>query len=177
MTASRWWVSSVRTPVATVTPVAAVSPIACLRHWPPARVAARRSRTVPVTRPRAMSTCAARNATLATCAPAVAWDGGPVGLTAMPSRNAPMTAEALAVPPGLGARALPWHLWLWDPYWILGGLLFLVVACRRPRSRDDRTHCRGCCRSATAADRVAQTTDRWCRAEPDGQRPAAPRTR
>lgn len=30
-------------------------------------------------------------------------------------QHALMRSGALAVPHGLGARALPWHLWLWDP--------------------------------------------------------------
>lgn len=39
-----------------------------------------------------------------------------------------MRTGATAIPAGLGGHALPWHLWLWDPYWILGGVLFLLAA-------------------------------------------------
>ncbi len=39
-----------------------------------------------------------------------------------------MKTGAITIPHGLGARALPWHLWLWDPYWIVGGVLFLAAA-------------------------------------------------
>ncbi|MGI8428013.1 MAG: DUF3995 domain-containing protein [Solirubrobacteraceae bacterium] len=39
-----------------------------------------------------------------------------------------MKTDATTIPASLGARALPWHLWLWDPYWILGGVLFLAAA-------------------------------------------------
>jgi hypothetical protein len=46
-----------------------------------------------------------------------------------------MKTGATAIPPGLGADALPWHLWLWDPYWILGGLLFLLAAAASARPR------------------------------------------
>jgi hypothetical protein len=53
-------------------------------------------------------------------------------------QHALMRSGALAVPHGLGARALRWHLWLWDPYWILGGLLFLAPrAVNVPGSRAD----------------------------------------
>ncbi len=34
----------------------------------------------------------------------------------------------LAVPSGLGEAALPWHLLLWDPVWIVGGALFTLAA-------------------------------------------------
>ncbi len=34
----------------------------------------------------------------------------------------------LAVPAGLGEAALPWHLLLWDPVWIVGGALFTLAA-------------------------------------------------
>lgn len=34
----------------------------------------------------------------------------------------------IAVPAGLGEAALPWHLWLWDPVWISGGVLFTLAA-------------------------------------------------
>ncbi len=37
-------------------------------------------------------------------------------------------AGAITLPKGLGSRALAWHLWLWDPYWTLGGVLFLFAA-------------------------------------------------
>jgi hypothetical protein len=44
------------------------------------------------------------------------------------AEHALMKTGATAIPHGLGSHALPWHLWLWDPYWILGGLLFLLAA-------------------------------------------------
>ena len=34
----------------------------------------------------------------------------------------------LAVPAGLGEAALPWHLLLWDPVWIVGGGLFTLAS-------------------------------------------------
>lgn len=48
-----------------------------------------------------------------------------------------MKTGVAAVPDSLGAKALSWHLWLWDPYWILGGVLFLIAAHAgsRPRAR------------------------------------------
>ena len=58
-------------------------------------------------------------------------------------QHALMRSGALAVPHGVGARALPWHLWLWDPYWILDGLLFLLLATpRRQRVRFAGQSCR-----------------------------------
>lgn len=42
-----------------------------------------------------------------------------------------MSAGVLAVPSSLGERALAWHEWLWNPYWIIGGLLFLALRTRR----------------------------------------------
>lgn len=45
-----------------------------------------------------------------------------------------MKTGVVAVPAGLGAKALSWHLRVWDPYWTLGGVLFLLAAraTRRP---------------------------------------------
>jgi hypothetical protein len=34
----------------------------------------------------------------------------------------------LSVPSGLGHTAALWHVVLWDPWWLLGGILFLVAA-------------------------------------------------
>jgi hypothetical protein len=36
----------------------------------------------------------------------------------------------LDVPDGLGEAAARWHLALWDPWWITGGVLILVAAAR-----------------------------------------------
>jgi Protein of unknown function (DUF3995) len=41
-----------------------------------------------------------------------------------------MWTGAVAVPDGLGSAALPWHLLLWDPVWIVGGVLFTLTAIR-----------------------------------------------
>src|SRR5262249_49484048 len=35
---------------------------------------------------------------------------------------------AIPVPLGLGAVAAGWHLFLWDPWWLLGGVLFALAA-------------------------------------------------
>lgn len=39
-----------------------------------------------------------------------------------------MAAGALSVPASLGATAVRWHLLLWEPWWMLGGLLFMAAA-------------------------------------------------
>jgi hypothetical protein len=47
-----------------------------------------------------------------------------------------MAAGVLTTPAGLGATALRWHLVLWDPCWLAGGILLGLAAWdyqRRPR--------------------------------------------
>jgi hypothetical protein len=39
-----------------------------------------------------------------------------------------MVAGVVGIPEGLGETAARWHLFLWDPYWLLGGVLFAVAA-------------------------------------------------
>jgi len=39
-----------------------------------------------------------------------------------------MASGAVSTPAGLGSESLPWHLALWDPIWLIGGLLFLGAA-------------------------------------------------
>ncbi len=39
-----------------------------------------------------------------------------------------MKAGAVDTPSGLGSEAATWHLVLWDPWWLLGGILFLLAA-------------------------------------------------
>lgn len=44
---------------------------------------------------------------------------------------------AIPTAAGLGEAAVPWHLFLWDPFWLLGGVLFCLAAwnfARRSRS-------------------------------------------
>ncbi len=36
-----------------------------------------------------------------------------------------IAAGAISTPAALGTYAVPWHLALWDPFWLVGGLLFL----------------------------------------------------
>ena len=43
-------------------------------------------------------------------------------------QHALMATGAIATPAGLGSAAVPWHLALWDPIWIIGGVLFLTTA-------------------------------------------------
>jgi Protein of unknown function (DUF3995) len=39
-----------------------------------------------------------------------------------------MEAGVVETPSGLGSEAATWHLLLWDPWWLLGGLLFVAAA-------------------------------------------------
>ena len=62
---------------------------------------------------------------------AAAWAAGAL-LTLYGAANAVdhgrMVAGTRATPEILGERAARWHLLLWDPVWLLGGLLFLAAA-------------------------------------------------
>lgn len=46
-----------------------------------------------------------------------------------------MVSGAMTTPAALGERAARWHLFLWDPFWLLGGLLFLATAWLAGKSR------------------------------------------
>ncbi|MEO7001537.1 MAG: DUF3995 domain-containing protein [Ktedonobacterales bacterium] len=39
-----------------------------------------------------------------------------------------MAAGGIGIPSGLGTTALYWHLLLWDPWWLAGGILFGALA-------------------------------------------------
>jgi uncharacterized protein DUF3995 len=45
-----------------------------------------------------------------------------------------MATGAIATPSGLGDSAVTWHLALWDPFWLLGGVLFLAAGRAYQRS-------------------------------------------
>ena len=70
----------------------------------------------------------------------LAWVTG-AGLTLYGALNlvqhALMATGAIATPDGLGEAAVPWHLALWDPVWLIGGVLFLLAA-RASRSASCR---------------------------------------
>lgn len=54
-------------------------------------------------------------------------------------QHALMVAGVIATPAGLGRTAAQWHLWLWDPWWLAGGVLFAIATWRyMRRSRDAR---------------------------------------
>jgi Protein of unknown function (DUF3995) len=42
--------------------------------------------------------------------------------------HAAMALGLRATPEALGATAARWHLLFWDPFWMLGGALFLIAA-------------------------------------------------
>jgi hypothetical protein len=39
-----------------------------------------------------------------------------------------MAAGIIPIPASFGAEALPWHLLVWNPWWLAGGLLFVALA-------------------------------------------------
>jgi hypothetical protein len=39
-----------------------------------------------------------------------------------------MKAGAIDTPEALGSAAATWHLAFWDPFWLLGGVLFTLAA-------------------------------------------------
>lgn len=45
-------------------------------------------------------------------------------------QHALMVAGLIATPAGLGATSARWHLLLWDPWWLLGGILFGLATWR-----------------------------------------------
>jgi hypothetical protein len=45
-----------------------------------------------------------------------------------------MEAGAVDTPRAFGSSAVTWHLVLWDPFWLLGGILFSVGAWRYGRA-------------------------------------------
>lgn len=45
-----------------------------------------------------------------------------------------MAAGVVAVPDGIGRHALRWHLLLWDPVWLAGGVLFALAALHHRRA-------------------------------------------
>ncbi|HLZ71813.1 MAG TPA: DUF3995 domain-containing protein [Dehalococcoidia bacterium] len=46
-------------------------------------------------------------------------------------QHALMVSGAISTPAGLGETSARWHLFLWDPWWLLGGVLFGLAAWRR----------------------------------------------
>ena len=46
-----------------------------------------------------------------------------------------MLSGAISTPDVLGSRAAHWHFFLWDPVWIVGGLLYLATAYSTRRRR------------------------------------------
>jgi Protein of unknown function (DUF3995) len=46
-----------------------------------------------------------------------------------------MALGALDVPADVGKAAVLWYVFLWEPIWVLGGLLFLATARAAPRGR------------------------------------------
>lgn len=47
-----------------------------------------------------------------------------------------MVMGVIEIPTSIGSiAAARWHLFLWDPYWLLGGILFLAAALSTARNR------------------------------------------
>jgi hypothetical protein len=78
-------------------------------------------------------------------------------------QHALMATGAIRTPDTLGTHALPWHLWLWDPFWLAGGLLFVAAAHglqRSPRAVSARPQPRPSWRPAGSAARQRARTAR-----------------
>ena len=50
-----------------------------------------------------------------------------------------MVTGVIRIPAGLGQTAAVWHVLLWDPWWLLGGILFLIAAWSFGRRTSDRS--------------------------------------
>src|SRR6185312_12467666 len=57
------------------------------------------------------------------CAIMAGYEGAASGI-----QHTLMAIGVIGTPAGLGETALRWHLALWDPWWLLGGLLFGAAA-------------------------------------------------
>lgn len=53
-------------------------------------------------------------------------------------QHALMVAGVIGIPAGLGATAARWHLLLWDPFWLIGGILFAAAAWSYQRRSPER---------------------------------------
>ncbi|MGH9186572.1 MAG: DUF3995 domain-containing protein [Acidimicrobiales bacterium] len=49
-------------------------------------------------------------------------------------QHALMVADVIDTPSGLGERSARWHLGLWDPWWLVGGVLFALATLSYQRS-------------------------------------------
>jgi hypothetical protein len=61
----------------------------------------------------------------------IAWIGGGCCVLyggALLIQHGLMVAGAIDTPDVLGAIAVRWHFWFWDPWWIVGGVLFGLAA-------------------------------------------------
>lgn len=58
---------------------------------------------------------------------AVAIMGGYEGVASL-VQHALMLAGVIAIPTGLGRTAAWWHLLLWDPWWLIGGIVFWLAS-------------------------------------------------
>ncbi len=48
-----------------------------------------------------------------------------------------MIAGVITIPAGLGHTTTLWHVMFWDPWWLLGGLLFIATAWSYSRRTTD----------------------------------------
>ena len=54
-----------------------------------------------------------------------------------------MVLGVIRIPAGLGSTAALWHVVLWDPWWLLGGILFIIAAWSYSRRTRDHTRSAG----------------------------------
>jgi len=61
----------------------------------------------------------------------IAWGGGGFCILyggALMIQHGLMLTGVVDTPSVLGTTAARWHFWLWDPWWLLGGVLFALAA-------------------------------------------------
>lgn len=76
-------------------------------------------------------------------------------------QHALMLAGAVPLPAGLGETAARWHLLLWDPWWLLGGLLFAATTWGYGQRTASGEGIRGTRRVAETSEReIAQESER-----------------
>jgi hypothetical protein len=49
-----------------------------------------------------------------------------------------MEAGIISIPSTIGSKAVHWHLMLWQPFWLVGGILFIIAVWQYNRGHTHR---------------------------------------